>query len=568
MATNPLSVTLQANFQSPISRLSDDVLGDIFSACTDINCVGRVWQSNSLQHAPIPLIIIRRASQVCYIWRSVLLGLPRIWANCIDLDALDQEHDHWRALVLQRSGQSMLIVTGPTPLPGHRGYSGLYKFFVNLLQEHWARIQVCNVSINFFYPLHPIVLEVLSNPAENLKIFIAANYRPFYGLTGGPSSSESSFPPNFRLFSDHAPSLRHLSISSEWPNFPALIFSACPCNLRNLEIEQPVSITAIDLLTACLQMPLLEKLSVHLIFVYDETPAMHHFLFSSMSQLRNISVVCSDLYVYSIFLDRISTAAQCRLRVHHDFPFWSERANVENLDITLGNEAMERVMERYGDSRPSLISQDGVLDCGLMLNNTAFKFVCCNGLFEVSMDYKDHHDLMRDRLSKILHDISTFNSSGSVRNLTLRLAGTLPESLSSGVLDVLESMPLIAKIEIYPSCLGLFLQDREKISLFPSLKVLVLSDDLVQPLLNIRYRIIPLLLQQQKISPLEVLDLNENWWPDSDLHILDKISGLKVLWTRDDTRYEYKYMRKRGWSASCGMLKSGTVEWGDINRKY
>ncbi len=451
MDTN-LHVALQTNFTSPIYRLSDDVLGDIFSACTDINRGGRVWQSNSLQHDHIPLIIIRRASQVSYTWRSVLLGLPRIWANCIDLDALDQEHDHWRALVLQRTGQSMLTITGPAPWPGHGSYKRLHKFFVDLLQEHWARIQVCNVSINFFYPLHPIVLEILSNPAENLKMFMAADYRPSYGLTGGPSNPESSFPPNFRLFANHAPSLRHLSISSEWPNFPTLIFTACPCNLRSLEIEQPVAITAIDLLTACLRMPLLEKLSVNLIFVYDESPAMHHSLFASMSQLRHISVVCSDLYVYSNFLDRISTAPQCRLRVHHDLPFWSERENAENL--TTGNEAMERVMERYGDSLPSLIFENDVLDCVLLLNNTAFKFVCCNGLFGLSMDYKAHHDLMRDRLSKILRTISTFKSSGVARNLTLRLAGTLPESLSSGILDMLESMPSIAIIEIYPSYLG------------------------------------------------------------------------------------------------------------------
>ena len=122
---------------SPISKLNSDVLREIFAMNTDEN-YGRIFLPSELQLdcKLIPLIITRRSSQVCQAWRDIILGSPSIWASCIDLDVLNQKDDCWRNIVLQRTGQAMLFVTGPNSCesePEARRTSDCWKFVVKLL---------------------------------------------------------------------------------------------------------------------------------------------------------------------------------------------------------------------------------------------------------------------------------------------------------------------------------------------------------------------------------------------------------------------------------------------------
>ena len=119
-----------------------------------------------------PLTTTRHASQVCRVWRDILLQSPLIWARCIDLDVLDQRLDNWRELVLERTGDSMLSVTAVSAhrrmIPG----SSIETFLVNLLDKHWARISEIDVSMHGLDLQDARITRSFSQPAEKLRIFV------------------------------------------------------------------------------------------------------------------------------------------------------------------------------------------------------------------------------------------------------------------------------------------------------------------------------------------------------------------------------------------------------------
>ncbi|KAF8910202.1 hypothetical protein CPB84DRAFT_1764891, partial [Gymnopilus junonius] len=55
------------------------------------------------------MTIARRTSQVCNMWRTVMLDSPSLWANIIDLR---QSQGHWREEVIRRTGTSPLSIRG------------------------------------------------------------------------------------------------------------------------------------------------------------------------------------------------------------------------------------------------------------------------------------------------------------------------------------------------------------------------------------------------------------------------------------------------------------------------
>lgn len=202
---------------------------------------------------------VRHLSQVCRMWREFLLESPSIWAKSIDLHALNQSSDYWRNLVLKRTGKAMLSVRAgqPSVLPKTHAL----EFLVYLLDEHWARIRHLDITLSLQALDDKRIWKALGRPAPNLQTFSCSLLPVPY--CSYQWSLVLNLPPNFRLFSNHAPSLAKLLL----PHFPPIslditkptLFSS---NMRNLTITWPLVLTDTDLLTACMQMPHIEELAL------------------------------------------------------------------------------------------------------------------------------------------------------------------------------------------------------------------------------------------------------------------------------------------------------------------
>ncbi len=225
--------TCQWHSTSPISKLNSDVLPEIFAMNTDID-YGRAFSRYDLHNKGrnlIPLTITRRSSQVCQAWRDTLLGSASVWASCVNLDGLEQEDDWWRNLVLQRTGQALLAVTGLKPPyePRHdeKRFSCFWQFLIKLMQENWPRIRVLNISESFFRASGSPNLEVIGRPTKNLRVFRIPK-------DTGDSFHYRDLTLTPRLFSSNAPCLTYLSIGTPYNFFKP--FQVALGNLQYLKI--------------------------------------------------------------------------------------------------------------------------------------------------------------------------------------------------------------------------------------------------------------------------------------------------------------------------------------------
>ncbi|KAF4618870.1 hypothetical protein D9613_009651 [Agrocybe pediades] len=93
-----------------ISMISDDLLWQIFTSFSL-----RYYHFNLVEYylrrEDKCLVTLRRVSQVCSAWRSLVLSSPSLWANALDFRSLSQEGDNWRNEVVRRTGAAPLSIT-------------------------------------------------------------------------------------------------------------------------------------------------------------------------------------------------------------------------------------------------------------------------------------------------------------------------------------------------------------------------------------------------------------------------------------------------------------------------
>ncbi|KDR69025.1 hypothetical protein GALMADRAFT_256261 [Galerina marginata CBS 339.88] len=122
--------TLERTIPAPISRLHDDLLWQVFS----LNVLeDTVITYEIYAQSDISLIIARRTSQVCTIWRRVMLSSSLIWAKTINLKHLGQKNDKWRNEVLKRTGNALLSVIGNADEEKRTT-----EFFMTIWNNHWT----------------------------------------------------------------------------------------------------------------------------------------------------------------------------------------------------------------------------------------------------------------------------------------------------------------------------------------------------------------------------------------------------------------------------------------------
>jgi len=223
-----------------ISRCPDDILLTIFSYNLHIS---QPRSGPALEFTPLTLI--RFASQVCSSWRLLVLGSSLFWGKLLHLNDLDQKNNHWREEVLLRTGQaglSVKVILDPK-LPR------ITSFFFRILDEEWPRIQDLDVSIFRDDHFDDDRWLAIQRPTEMLRSL----HLHFQAQAPKPLQSVDNI-----LFSDHAPSLRFLTIRQIAFQLPVNWFS----QLQGLHLKGQFLPHQL-LLSFSHTIPILESLSVH-----------------------------------------------------------------------------------------------------------------------------------------------------------------------------------------------------------------------------------------------------------------------------------------------------------------
>jgi hypothetical protein len=154
-----------------------------------------------------------QCSQVCQNWRRILLHASSLWGNVLDLDALSMGNDNWRNEILRRTGISLLSVSGIQQPLGRSKSSR--EFFYSLLEKNWDRIRLLHIShdeqpVNMHGKIDEIRWSrILSSPAKHLESFqlsVSKNAFP----SGSPRILRSN---SAGLFNNSAPMLTEVKTS-------------------------------------------------------------------------------------------------------------------------------------------------------------------------------------------------------------------------------------------------------------------------------------------------------------------------------------------------------------------
>ncbi|KJA24383.1 hypothetical protein HYPSUDRAFT_526272 [Hypholoma sublateritium FD-334 SS-4] len=525
----------------PITELGSDVLYEIFLANTyrEIGSIPKDATQFDLSHSP--LTITRRTSQVCRMWRDIILQSPLIWARCIDLDCLDQKTNNWRQLVLQRTAETMLCITAVSAtrrmVPERHG---LATFFARLLDERWERIAEIDISIHVEDLKDNRITVPFNQPTNSLRVFEVRTIKRRSAFIDLP------------LFSGHAPSLVRISLP-EFPSFQldvqsTSMFTSC---LRHITLDQPILLVAYDFLNAFLRTPLLETLKMNISNVIYETSESHLLPRPTMSRLTSIHVICPTLDIYPAFLDRLTAEVGCALRmIHHlhgndEFP--------ESL------ESMQRIFQRYADSFFKCHQgpdQETINDVGLHVSPFHCLFSCYKERFEVLVGRSGSNgrfqNLPPSIIARLLDTVSMLNIPDTVRQLKLNV--NLKYAVSQDVISGFSpSLFEALKAMDWVTCLVISFTDNSTTlkelctagndALFPALKTLSLIFLIRSPQVkytNFEETILKFCSRRNQSSPVEYLRLETfGQSPWIDMRALDELNGLTVVWDADGAVNQY-----------------------------
>ncbi|KAF9475195.1 hypothetical protein BDN70DRAFT_936077 [Pholiota conissans] len=301
---------MNTNCAPPISKLRRDVLWIVFS----IN-------SEPLPNASVnlsPLTNTRRSSQVCKLWREIILQSPSIWGNCLDLDLLGHRY-YWRDEILRRAGDAPLSLKMRTMRECIGGHSDTEDFVIKVICEHWERIRVLDVTVTKKLASNPGVRDALCRPAPQLRVFAFRNgqQRADDSLEDGISYTFSSFPSGSQLFSNNAPSMENF-FASGYVLPPSILKSPFPSfvlsgELRSIVLDKPLDIRLQYLLDTIEQMPLLEELSLHIRdLIPDNGIAPPRSISLPLLKLLIMNSLCMD--AYPLFIGSLE-ASPMRLKI-------------------------------------------------------------------------------------------------------------------------------------------------------------------------------------------------------------------------------------------------------------
>ncbi|KAF9539687.1 hypothetical protein CPC08DRAFT_717418 [Agrocybe pediades] len=192
----------------------------------------------------------RNCSQVCRLWRALLLQLSSVWGRLLHLQNLEHTTDAWREAVASRIGEASLWITGEVT-------DSTRPFIFPILEEKWQNVQVLEISDESLFSNKVLpTWSFLEKEAPKLELFrLSAHMVDAIGLELEVPMHILPFSP---LFGNTAPRLKiftleeafHLSLPAPWM-----------ANLHSVTFYKPQNGPL--LLSALKSMPLLRELDVY-----------------------------------------------------------------------------------------------------------------------------------------------------------------------------------------------------------------------------------------------------------------------------------------------------------------
>ncbi|CAA7270432.1 unnamed protein product [Cyclocybe aegerita] len=190
---------------TPISKLSEDVFHEIFSfIAAPLLQPKPGWESRPARPSNLSstsdlrsLNVLRWTSQVCAVWRRIILSSTVLWGRVIDQDVLKCSRKERVEEITKRAGSSSLWVTVALT-------RGIERLLGPFLMDNWGRIELLemssqvDISSDRAYALDSKMRSILTKPTKRLRHFLLE--LPF------PHATE------YRLFSGDAPSLQRLVV--------------------------------------------------------------------------------------------------------------------------------------------------------------------------------------------------------------------------------------------------------------------------------------------------------------------------------------------------------------------
>ncbi|KAF9475873.1 hypothetical protein BDN70DRAFT_897805 [Pholiota conissans] len=498
---------------SSVSKLGCDILWSIFS----INSFSYGEHSNDRS----PLWTTRKCSQVCSLWREIILRSSSIWGNCIDIDHLTQDQDEWRDEVLRRTGNALMAVYSDHVYVDEDTKEA--GFLVNLIENHWERIKILRIALSSADVINTHgVWAALGRPAPHLQAFSVR-----YDDTERPILR----PPGFRLFADDAPVLTEFYIAS--PIDTSNLFETLPVppflfttRLRTLHLCQAAEVPPDDILAVCEQIPNLEELGVRLNGASSST--------SSPSGRKRINLPrLSEMpYNRSSGMKSHETTAKIlkdfgRILTQYVDGVFIHRQGVRSLELTLLIELLGCTTSLNPHSAKFILGPEFAIDqlpydvIGSTINAfSSFSFPetvkqLQVSLFEISDDYRD-----------IGVDHLQFSGDHSVIYASLgRLFSSLESITELDVgTDTLKSIVKIWEMQLAKS-------------LFPWLDVIYLHR-YIDDETDLRF-LGPFFARPKRNEVYETIDFTKSYIEGEsqqfgDLRFLEEFTGMMVVWVQDN----------------------------------
>lgn len=533
-ASKPIFIVYTMSYvetTAPIYKLDRDVLHAIFSINTHRKLALSTDDVVCADFKSSPLVITRRTSHVCVLWRDIVLKSPMIWARCVDLDELAQRDSSWRDLVLERAGNAMLTITATLVTPRLIPQSGMGTFFIDTLKLHWNRIREISISLTDSDVQDIRIMELFSRPAPNLQKFVLLIETGELDDDLAPQKLDG-----IRVFSDHAPSLVHFSCPELLYYSPTVTSPFLSSKMRHLDLQSSFNTTAVDLLSACLSMPLLETLKIRLSTLEPGDINPHELPRPLMTRLKSLRIRFVSFNVYPLFLDRITPGAGFSCKLQHDIC----DAMVEITTRQL--EDMNYTLFRYASA--FLAAHQDLTDIELFLDHNNFAFGCGHEDFVIDVflldDDAEHLPLalltnLLDIVAELqfpimVHQIDAlyldFCYKSRVAETSLEMPFILPRTMRT-----LNTMSWTTHLAIHHNAaIRCFHQIPLFYLLFPALTTLWIKDVPNNSNFDCQATV-SYFGKRQQYRPLKLLKLDlEEKIEKVDMRFLNRFSGLTVAW--------------------------------------
>jgi hypothetical protein len=523
----------------PIAKLHRDLLWQIFTINTTLDLPKIGQEFCTCSPYPSPLTTARHTSQVCASWRQLIIDSPLLWGNIIDLQALRQKSDAWRNEVLLRTGHSDLSIFGDIRIGGI-GRRRAKEFLEMLLKNHWTRIKWVHIRLDAFntaYQWPDSSWSALGRPAPSLR---------FFSIRFGEDLPSICSSPGFILFANHAPLLAHFQQNEVPMNFQIALWTS---NLISLTLNSTANWKLRDLLETCSRMRSLQTL--HLMFEFgtsgpSPTGLLHYVNMPSLSTL----IIECPFDVSLAFLDHIEPASGCSLQLS---------ADLTDIDSITPTEliAAQRILAKFANNYFCYRSATSFR----LSYIPAFEGVSAGdmGGFTVTIRYA---------------------AAGVPTSLFLILFGTFKPAHISGVktlflityarplpppsTDFLAAMTALEELQLTSSSLIYFislLDGNDQRCSFPHLKTLIWESNYKFGCYDMTSLIVNFLATRRKIGmPIEIFDFTD-WYMISDVpmdaKMLEKITGLKVVWREEGNRLR-EYICGSGRPQELDVLSNST----------